>query len=166
MNTFATITVAYRFLKVTYYTIVLHKQEETGVTSLNLFDEFLKKKTKDLKDDYDIIQGLLTRLGTEKGAKKHYFRHERRADALPPSYIHSTDLRLYCFRVSESAVILFNGDLKTEQKAQLCPNVKRHFDLANKLCTQIDELIKEGLIVLDPESNRLVYEKDFKFQIT
>jgi hypothetical protein len=95
------------------------------------------------------LNNLIKEIGNKYGAEKHFFRDERRADALPPEYFEyaseddedSTNkygLRLYCLRANDSVVILFNGDLKTAQKADDCANCKRHFAMANKLTLAID----------------------------
>jgi hypothetical protein len=44
--------------------------------------------------------------------------------------------------VSESIIILFNGAIKTQNTAQACPNVKPHFDLANRLVLAIEKLMR------------------------
>jgi len=52
-------------------------------------------------------------------------------------------IRLYCLYVSKNIVILFNGGIKTKQKAQDCENVKRYFLEAEKLTAIIDSMIRE-----------------------
>ena len=42
-------------------------------------------------------------------------------------------------RVSDNVVFLFNGDIKTANKAQDCDNVRPHFRQANKLSALIDK---------------------------
>lgn len=56
------------------------------------------------------------------------------------------NLRLYCHRLNEYVVILFSGAIKTAHTAQECPNVKPHFELANKLTVTIDKAFKENEI--------------------
>lgn len=62
------------------------------------------------------------------GALKVFFRFENAAQAIPPSgtykvediYINYANfpLRLYCLRISETLVVLFNGGEKTADTAQ------------------------------------------------
>lgn len=94
-------------------------------------DKFFLKSTKNplLKREFQEIAKFLTIIiGDEDGALTDYFREERKADAIPPkgkvkkdnvSFFHiNYPLRLYCLRISEKIVVLFNGDEKTSGAAQ------------------------------------------------
>lgn len=71
---------------------------------------------------------LVKKIANENGALKSFFRFENSAEALPPSGSYEIEevtinygnfpLRLYCLRISNSLVILFNGGEKTGQTAQ------------------------------------------------
>ncbi len=98
-------------------------------------------------------------IGNKYGAKEFYFRNEAETSntgALPPqgvdrepTYIEFNEetgkdenrpnnLRLYCFRANDHVVFLFNGDIKTANRAQDCDNVRPHFRLANTITTAIE----------------------------
>lgn len=92
-------------------------------------------------------------IGDKIGASKEYFRNEAEysdTSGLPPvgidrepTYIEdgentANNLRLYCFRLNDNVVFLYNGDIKTAERAQDSSNVRAHFKLANRL-TQIIE---------------------------
>ena len=74
----------------------------------------------------------------------------------------ANNLRLYCLRANESIVFLFNGDIKTEKKAQKCPNVKTHFKLANQLTKAIDKAFAESDIVWNEDCTQIEYNEDLK----
>jgi hypothetical protein len=57
-------------------------------------------------------------------------------------------------------VILFNGAIKTEAKAQECANVKSHFLLANQLTTIIDKAFQEHDINWINEDTDIDYDDD------
>lgn len=68
-------------------------------------------------------------IGEKYGARDEFFREERQAQALPPpnnvkkrlvevSIYPDSPLRLYCLKLSEACVVLFNGGEKTSWHAQ------------------------------------------------
>lgn len=71
------------------------------------------------------------------------------------------NLRLYSLRINESIVFIFGGNIKTENHAQNCPNVKEHFRLANQISTAIYEAIGSDDIVLNDTQTDIEYEEDF-----
>jgi hypothetical protein len=171
VNTFAHIKPIARYAKVSYYSVSI----DDGKTSL--FEDFVKKHTADNKNKLDHILNWLKEIGNNYGARTDYFRPEgETADtsALPPQGINrkpqytehgkkkANSLRLYCLRANESVVFLFNGDIKTERKAQNCPNVKSHFKLANRLTKAIDDAFREGGIVWNEDCTEISYNKDLK----
>jgi len=164
MNKFAHILEVERFKKVTYYTIQFEndngeQEEETE------FEKFISchQNNPTIEDEFADIIAWIKIIGDDIGANTTYFRHERRANALPPptKFIeidYLEHLRLYCMLISNSVVILFNGGIKTAAKAQDCPTVGPHFRLANQLAKAIDELIVDKLIWVDDKTQRLVIE--------
>lgn len=109
----------------TFYTVRL---EEAYLSETDNFfqkfrkDEQLKSFLQELAKFLEIV------IGDEKGALEAFFRPERMAQALPPKGEHLVDeiiisflnfpLRLYCLRISDSLVVLFNGGEKTAESAQ------------------------------------------------
>lgn len=154
MNTFAKIKLVARYKKVVYYTVQIEGD------AASLFEDFLLKHTPNNKEKLNHIMKWMKKIGDEKGARKSYFRNEAEtADttALPPkgtnrepAYIEdgensANDLRLYCYRVNEHVVFLFNGDIKTTTRAQDCRQVQPHFRLANKLTKCIAEKLNDEI---------------------
>lgn len=179
VNNFATIKHINSYKKVEVYSICLEKHKEEG-DEVSLFELFIKKHTQENRTKLNHIMDWLKRIGNDIGAKKFYFRNEAEtADThgLPPKGIKEkpyyleyndetdqyekkpNDLRLYCLRLNDHVIFLFNGDIKTEDKAQDCGNVRPHFKLANKLTKAIDKSIGKGIrwnedctdIVIDEE---------------
>jgi len=94
-------------------------------------DKFFMKYENDInlqRPLQELAQFIAKKVGTEKGALMDFFRFENEAHALPPSGTFKVGdlsinygnfpLRLYCLRISESLVILFNGGEKTSKTAQ------------------------------------------------
>lgn len=86
------------------------------------YDEQLKDSLRELASFLKVV------IGDEYGALEDFFRFENTAHALPPSGTHKVEdlyinfgnfpLRLYCLRISETLVVLFNGGEKTAGTAQ------------------------------------------------
>jgi hypothetical protein len=162
MNRFATIEEVQRLNKVTYYTIEFEDKDESE------FENFVSKYENDstIKDEYNDLISWIAKIGNEIGAKSQYFRPEIKAHALPPpkkitNIVYVKNLRLYCMWISESIIILFNGAIKTQNTAQACPNVKPHFDLANKLVLEIEKLMRgqHKAIIEDKKNQKLIIDE-------
>ena len=104
-------------------------------------------------------------MGERKGARWHYFsRHENEASALPPKNRYEVDgieidffenpLRLYCVRINDYLVILFNGGLKSARTAQESADLSRKFREAQQFARRIWNAVQEGMILLDETSRR------------
>lgn len=76
----------------------------------------------------ELAKFISNKIGDEMGALEDFFRFENAAQGLPPSGTHKVEdlyinfgnfpLRLYCLRISETLVVLFNGGEKTADSAQ------------------------------------------------
>lgn len=162
MNNFATIVTGNKFRRITYYTIKLDSD------SLPLFSQFIKAHgAPEFKPDVDLIRQWMKQLGETIGASTDYLRPEGAAHAIPPPVEitrKGCQLRLYCLRMSPRVVILFNGGVKTKNKAQDCPVVAPHFELANKLALLLWRSFDEGILQLD-ERDDLIIPHDFKIAL-
>lgn len=175
MNNFAEIILVQRFKKVSYYSVEINDD-------VSLFRKFFKKHSVENKEKLYHIMAWIEKIGDKVGAYETYFRDEANngdARALPPEGINreptyveinpltnedknsSNDLRLYCMRANESVVFLFNGDIKTAETAQLCDNVRTHFELANKLTKLIDLAIIQKEIKWNENCTDIIVEDDF-----
>lgn len=171
MNNFVTIKHINSYKRVSYYSICFEGEEDS------LFEEFMKihnQKDTDgtTKREFIQIMAWLQKIGKEIGAQPRYFRHEGAtsdAKALPPParYIEGETgkLRLYCMVCSENVVFLYNGGIKTTNKAQDCPNVARHFRLANKLTKSINEAFANSDIRWNEDDDNILFEEGFELEI-
>lgn len=168
MNTFASIErlAEFSFKRVTYYSVRLEGRAYTE------FEDFLERHehNDDIRTELDELFWWLEQIGTRIGAQADYFRPERRAHALPPPsrklrMVQRKYLRLYCMRISDHVVVLFNGGVKTAATAQECPQVKPHFERANRLALAIDKAISEGDIRLNAKGDRLTFDEDLELAI-
>lgn len=104
--------------------------------------------------DIQIIKGWMEKIG-EHGALERYFKPEGKALAIPVPPPKS-DLRLYCYRVSDEILIVGNGGIKTSKKVKDSPDCFPHYELMNRLA-YIFEMkrakgqigIREGKVVGD-----------------
>lgn len=171
MNTFAHIKPIARYDKVAYYSICINDD------ATSLFDDFIVRHTVTNINKLNHVLEWLKIIGNKYGAQMHLFRPEAEiadASALPPKGMErkpqftelgkkkANNLRLYCLRANEHVVFLFNGDIKTANTAQGCPNVKEHFKQANQLTKIIDAAFKEKSILWNEEATLIDYEDDFK----
>ncbi|MBK8506211.1 MAG: hypothetical protein IPL46_30815 [Saprospiraceae bacterium] len=153
MNYFITLENFLDLDKVRFYTVRLEDQHGDPIKERSETEEFMDTFHRDplVKDEFEIIINIMNLMG-QSGADKDLFRHEARADALPPDrsklrkigFDLSHDfqaLRLYTMRLSDCVVVLFNGGIKTTAIAQDCPNVRHHFSVANQIAQAIDSAI-------------------------
>ena len=96
-------------------------------------------------------------------------RPEEKAAALPSKdrYLRSLgleppiDLRLYCFPAGPRTLILFNGDVKTHDDPEQCPQVRPHFLLAKRLGRILEKECPDWELTAD---NRLPSPLSFDFR--
>jgi hypothetical protein len=172
MSTFAKISFIASYDKVTYYSVALVDEE---VDLPSYFGKFVSRHQQRNREKLNHILSWLKEIGNAWGARPHLFRDERKAHALPPkgalrepTYVEieigkvvANNLRLYCYRLSESVVFLFDGDVKTADAAQDCPNVGPHFRTANKLVQVIDECFNQGDIEWNDDRTDILYDEEF-----
>lgn len=154
-----------RFEKVQYYSIRVDG-------SPLAFRDFHTRMSQNPKNQFELgeINRYIEQIGEKLGAYPQHFKSEDAAEALPPpyhSFIESDingdyGLRLYCIRLSQSIVILLNGDRKTALKVKDCKNCYPHFNLARKLAKKITQAILDDEIQLNEENKVLSIDEDFE----
>lgn len=165
MNTFAVIEEIedFCFKRVRYYSVRFEHRK------YNEFEDFLLRHQKidEIQEEFQDLFLWLEKIGDETGALQRYFRHEGKADALPPpaSFLeieYHEHLRLYCMRISNEIVILFNGSIKSKEArtAQECKKVRPFFNLANKLVAEIDKLINQRQIKVHCGEKKLLFDEN------
>lgn len=161
--------------KVSYYSVCLDYDDEQVQNVDSLFESFIKEQQINNQEKLNHILSWLAEIGNKYGAQTRYFRPEQQqgeAMGLPPKQyskepVYTEDdepfpnnLRLYCHLLNENVVILFSGAIKTAETPQQCPNVKSHFQLANRLTNIIDKAIKEKDILWINENQDINYSDD------
>jgi hypothetical protein len=152
--------------KVTYYTV---RWENAELSETDKFIEKFLYQQVDYKRELQEILTLIEVIGEERGAKDFYFsRHENLATALPPSSMllvkgieilfYENRLRLYCVKINENIVVLFNGGIKSSQTVQNSPDLIIKFREAQNFAKRIWQAIQDKEILINLELHEL---KDF-----
>ncbi len=141
------------FPLVTFYT-VRWENEDLSETD-KFFQRFLENEI--YQEDLDEINFLLEFMGNEECALSAFFtRHEDEANALPPGKVYeyslsyeNNSLRLYCTRINNHTVVLFNGGVKSARTAQESDDLASKFRNAKFFARKIWEYIHNKTLVVD-----------------
>ena len=149
-----------------YYTVLQdgHELSET--------DKFFAKYRHDIRlKTYlqELVKFLEIVIGEEYGALKEFFRFENTAQALPPSGTYQIEeltidygnfpLRIYCLRLSDNLVVLFNGAEKTSQIARL-GKTSMVFTEANQFAQRILEALHSREISISNNGRMFISEDE------
>ena len=156
MNTFALEIFDDQGEVCTFYTV---RWEDADFSETDKF--FMKYENDDTFQQplQELARFISKKIGDEMGALEDFFRFENTAQALPPSGTYKVEnlyinyahfpLRLYCLRISETLVVLFNGGEKTTGTAQ-GGKTSMAFREANRFAERIlDALIKKDIYITD-----------------
>ena len=160
------------FALVTYYTV---RWDEAAENETNKF-VLRFANSEEFRPFYQQIAALLADMGERKGARKHYFsRHEDTASALPPKGafevngieidFYENPLRLYCTRLNDKMVVLFNGGLKTARTAQASEDLALQFRQAQHFAQTIWEAVQDRTILIDETTRRITHLDGTKHDI-
>ncbi len=166
MNTFALEIFDDQGQVCTFYTV---RWEEAGLSETDKFfqkfryDEQFKHSLRELASFLEVV------IGDEYGALEDFFRFENTAQALPPSGTHKVEdlyinfgnfpLRLYCLRISETLVVLFNGGEKTADNAQ-GGKTSMAFQEAQNFAKRILDALREKDIYISADQRTFRYYND------
>lgn len=154
--------------KCTFYTVLQDGQAETET------DKFFSRLDHPSHPYYHEMQVLaellIEAIGNKYGAIDDFFtRDENRVFALPPRATRKIveieqigihfPLRLYCIRINESIVILFNGGLKESQSVQESPDLHLKFQEAQVYAARIEESLREKMIVVAADGRTLTDDR-------
>jgi hypothetical protein len=114
----------------------------------------------------ELAKFISKKIGDELGALEDFFRFENKAQALPPPGTYKVEdiyinygnfpLRLYCFRISETLVVLFNGGEKTADTAQ-GGKTSMVFQEANIFAKRILDALREKDIYITADQRTILY---------
>ena len=123
----------------------------------------LKRSFQELAKFIEII------IGNDYVAKEEFFRFENKAQALPPTGNYQIGeitinygnfpLRLFCLRISDNLVVLFNGGEKTNQKAQ-SSKISMAFIEANLFAEKILKALNDKTIFISNDGRRFICSGD------
>lgn len=150
------------FKLVTYYTVRWDEAEDSETAKF--FRRFMADTTH--REHFDEIVELLKDIGERKGARQRYFlRHADEASELPPKLIMEVNgievryqdnlLRLFCTRINDNIVILFNGGVKSSQATQDSPDLVSKFRDAKFFAKKIWTQIQDKMIIVEESRHRL-----------
>jgi hypothetical protein len=137
--------------KVTFYTV---HQDGHVLCETDKFFEKYSKLIRFKTNTERLLQLILEVIGNTYGAHTNFFnRFEDQANALPHKgsieeikFEHDFPLRLYCYRVTDSIVVLFNGGEKTAQTVQNSSNLNLKFIEAKSYVKLIQTALNTGEI--------------------
>lgn len=106
-------------------------------------------------------------IGNRYGATNDFFdRAENSAQALPPKPKQRVEeiknlginfpLRLYCYRITEQIVILFNGGIKDAGSVQECTNLRIKFYEAQTYIKRIEDALQSETIEFSIDDRHLL----------
>lgn len=143
----------------TFYTVTFtignNKQCETD----KFFDKYAVPDNKFEKEAFELFRLITESIGNKYGATDDFFdRSENNAQALPPKpkkWVEEIKelglrfpLRLYCYRITEQIVILFNGGIKDARTAQESEHLGIKFYEAQTFVKKIEEAIQSEMITI------------------
>lgn len=146
-------------------------------SELSETDKFFEKfnNSARLKSCVQELAVLISdKIADQIGAVEALFRYENHAQALPPQgnrtvqniYLKYSDfpLRLYCLRLSDQLLILFNGAEKTTSSAQK-GETSMAFQEANHFSKRIIEALKQKDIYIS-DNGRVILDLNESLSIT
>ena len=157
MNTFTLDIFDDEGYRCTFYTVKWH---EAALSETDKFFNKFRDHSHLNQPLQELAKFLTIVIGDEYGALEDFFRFENQAQALPPAGRYRVGemtinygnfpLRLYCLRISDRLIVLFNGAEKTSATAQ-GGKTSMVFTEANQFAKRIANALydKEILITRD-----------------
>lgn len=167
MNTFA-VEIWYDEGSVcTFYTV---RYNDEGSETDKFFDKYTASNHQFEEKARQLFYLIIESIGNKYGATDDFFdRSENKAQALPPKPKRKVEeikeigahfpLRLYCYRVTEQIVILFNGGVKDSDSAQGSKNLSMKFYEAQTFAGKIEEAFRSEMIFVTSD-NRYIKKFD------
>lgn len=138
----------------TFYTV---RWEDAKLSETDKFFSKYENHSTFQRPIQELAKFISKKIGDEMGALEDFFRFENAAQALPPSGTYKLEdiyinygnfpLRLYCLRISETLVVLFNGGEKTSNTAQR-GQTSMVFQEANFFAKRIIEALRQSDIFI------------------
>lgn len=141
------------------------RKEQPSETD-KFFDRYAISGHEYEKEAYMLFRLISSSIGDKYGAIDDFFdRHENEAQALPPrpkKWVEEIKeigvnfpLRLYCYRISEKIVILFDGGVKEAGTAQESKSLSMKFYEAQRFAMKIRTALQSGTIRISEDGRQL-----------
>lgn len=151
----------------TFYTVRRLTEEDDAASETDRFFDTYAVPEHPLEEKALQLFRLITEsIGNRYGATDDFFdRAENLAQALPPKPKHWVEeikalgihfpLRLFCYRVTENIVILFNGGIKASQTTQDSENLSVKFYQAQTFVKKIEAALRSKMIEISDDGRYL-----------
>lgn len=152
----------------TFYTARCNFEDVEGQTETDKFFNCYAVEGHQFENEaYQLFRLITESIGNRYGATDDFFdRPENNAYALPPKpkqWIEEIKemgkhfpLRLYCYRVSEQIVILFNGGIKDADTAQASEGLSMKFYEAQTFAKRIENELRSSIIEISNDGRYLL----------
>jgi len=147
----------------TFYTV---RWDDSELSETDKFFEKYEDHKEFGKSLMEMASFLNQVIANDYGALDDFFRFENSAQALPPAgkyqigelhvNFYNFPLRLYCLKITENILVLFNGSEKTAQTAQ-GGKTSMTFHNANEFAKRITDALNDGTIIVSNKKRQLLY---------
>lgn len=148
-------------MKISYFIELIEEHPEVNFYSIHLEEEELSELERlfekfpdnsKYSEEADVILAWMDKIG-ERGALERYFRPEGKyGDGVSAIPIETSNLRLYCLRLSDKIVIFGNGGLKDSDSWENSSTLSEYVKLLISTSRFITNRRKEGrIIIIDKE---------------
>jgi len=150
----------------TFYTSRWVTDDDVASETDRFFDTYAVPEHPLEEKALQLFRLITESIGNRYGATDDFFdRLVNRAQELPPKPKQWVEeikdlginfpLRLFCYRVTEQLVILFNGGIKESQTTQESKNLSMKFYEAQTFVKKIEEALQSGMIEISDDERYL-----------
>lgn len=150
----------------TFYTVRWVTDDNATSETDRFFDTYAVPEHPVEENALQLFRLITESIGNRYGATDDFFdRAENKAQALPPKpkgWVEEIKdlginfpLRLFCYRVTEQIVILFNGGIKDAKSAQNSENLSMKFYEAQTFVKKIEEALQSEMIEISDDERYL-----------
>lgn len=150
----------------TFYSVRFFSENGTPFETDKFFDKYAVSGNPFEEEAFQLFRLITESIGNIYGATDDFFdRAENKAQALPPrpkKWVEEIKelginfpLRLYCYRVTEQIVILFNGGIKDANTAQESKSLSMKYYEAQSFVKEIEEALQSEMITITDDNRYL-----------
>jgi hypothetical protein len=149
-----------------FYTVRFVSDHDMESETDKFFEKYSSTKCQFRESAFELFHLITESIGNRYGAIDDFFdRNKNKAQALPPRPKYWIDeikilgnnfpLRLYCYKISEQIVVLFNGGIKSATTDQLSPDLSLKFNEAQQFAKLISENFVDGMFQITDDERYL-----------